>query len=199
MEENIYPFFDGILEKSDKELLLRQRSKVLWMSGLSGAGKSTIAKELEKRLYSQGFLTLILDGDNIRVGINNNLGFSDNDRTENIRRIAEVSKLIVNSGVIVINSFISPNEKVREMAQEIIGKENFVNIYINASLACCEKRDIKGLYKKARKGEIANFTGIDSVFEPPLSADIEIPTDEQTVEESVNQLLEFILPLITYQ
>lgn len=199
MQRNIYPIFSGILQKEDKELLLRQRSKVLWMSGLSGAGKSTIAIELEKKLYSQGFLTQILDGDNVRAGVNNNLGFSDIDRTENIRRIAEVSKLIVNSGVIVINSFISPNEKVRELAQDIIGKENFINVFINASLFNCEKRDVKGLYKKARNGEITNFTGIDSIFEPPQNADIEIKTDEQTVEDSVIKLLNFILPLITYK
>lgn len=198
MNQHIYPIFDRILQKSDKEKLLNQRAKVLWFSGLSGSGKSTIAKEVERELYNKGFLTQILDGDNIRSGINSNLGFSENDRIENIRRISEISKLMVNAGIITINSFISPNEQVRNMAKSIIGEENFINIYINASFEECEKRDVKGLYLKARRGEIKNFTGLDSPFEEPVNPDINVQTGKQTVEESTKQILDYLLPLITY-
>lgn len=198
MNQHIYPIFDRILQKSDKEKLLNQRAKVLWFSGLSGSGKSTIAKEVERELYNKGFLTQILDGDNIRSGINSNLGFSENDRIENIRRISEISKLMVNAGIITINSFISPNEQVRNMAKSIIGEENFINVYINASFEECEKRDVKGLYLKARRGEIKNFTGLDSPFEEPVNPDINVQTGKQTVEESTKQILDYLLPLITY-
>jgi len=196
-ENNIYPVFDKILKRSDKEKLLKQRSKVIWMTGLSGSGKTTIAKYLDEALYSKGYIAQILDGDNIRSGINNNLTFSEEDRKENIRRIAEVSKLFMNCGIIIINSFISPTEEIRKMALEIIGKENFFEVFVNAPIEVCEQRDTKGLYAKARKGEIKNFTGIDSPFELPQHADITVRTDQQTIEESVNQLLDRVLPLIT--
>lgn len=199
MNQHIYPIFDRILQKSDKEKLLNQKAKVLWFSGLSGSGKSTIAKEVERELYNRGFLTQILDGDNIRSGINSNLGFSEADRIENIRRISEISKLMVNAGIITINSLISPNEQVRNIAKSIIGEENFVNVYINAPFEECEKRDVKGLYLKARRGEIKNFTGLDSPFEEPVNPDITVRTDKQTVEESTKQILDFLLPLITYK
>lgn len=193
---NIFPVFDKILKREDKERLLRQKSKVIWMTGLSGAGKTTIAKYLDEALYKKGYVAQILDGDNIRSGINSNLSFSETDRYENIRRIAEVSKLFMNCGIIIINSFISPTEEIRNMALEIIGEDNFIEIFVNAPIEVCEERDTKGLYAKARKGEIKNFTGIDSPFELPKRAHIEVRTDLQSVEESVVQVMDHLIPLI---
>lgn len=195
---NIHPVFDKMLQRTDKEELLKQRAKVIWMTGLSGSGKTTIAIGLEKFLHENGFLTQILDGDNIRSGINNNLGFSPNDRMENIRRIAEVSKLFVNCGIITINCFVSPTLAIRQQAQEIIGEADFVEVFVNAPLEVCEARDVKGLYKKARKGEIKDFTGIDAPFEAPVNPAIEIKTAEQTVQQAVQQLAESVLPLISF-
>lgn len=196
-QENIFPIFDQIVGRKEKEQLLNQTAKVIWMTGLSGSGKSTIAIALEKELVQKGFLTQVLDGDNIRTGINNNLGFSDADRTENIRRIAEVSKLFVNCGVITINCFVSPTNAIRNAAKEIIGKEDFVDVFIDTPIEICEQRDVKGLYKKARAGEIKDFTGINAPFEAPENAAIVVKTANKTVEESVNTILEQILPLIT--
>ena len=193
---NIFPVFDKILKREDKERLLKQKSKVVWMTGLSGAGKTTIAKYLDEALYKKGYVAQILDGDNIRSGINNNLSFSDADRYENIRRIAEVSKLFMNCGIVIINSFISPTEEIRNMALNIIGEENFIEVFVNAPIEVCEQRDTKGLYAKARKGEIKNFTGIDSPFELPMSAHIEVRTDLQTIEESVKQVMDYLMPVI---
>ncbi len=193
---NIFPVFDKILKREDKERLLKQKSKVVWMTGLSGAGKTTIAKYLDEALYKKGYVAQILDGDNIRSGINNNLSFSDADRYENIRRIAEVSKLFMNCGIIIINSFISPTEEIRNMALDVIGEENFIEVFVNAPIEVCEQRDTKGLYAKARKGEIKNFTGIDSPFELPMSAHIEVRTDLQTIEESVKQVMDYLMPVI---
>jgi len=196
--KEIYPVFDQILKRDDKEKLLNQRSKVIWCTGLSGAGKTTLAKNLEKALHAKGHLAQVLDGDNIRTGINNNLGFTDTDRIENIRRIAEVSKLLIQSGVITINSFISPTTEIRHMAMDIIGKENFIEIYVNAPLRVCEDRDVKGLYKKAREGKIKNFTGIDAPFEAPANPDVEVNTDELSIEESLQKAMEYVMPKITY-
>jgi len=196
---NIHPVFNSLLTRSDKEKLLKQHARVIWLTGLSGAGKTTIARQFEIELNKMGYLTQILDGDNVRTGINNNLGFSEDDRFENIRRIAEVSKLFLDCGIICINSFISPTKKIRQMARDIIGNENFIEVYVNASLAVCEKRDTKGLYQKARAGEIRNFTGIGAPFEPPEHPDIELKTDTPTIAESVAQGLEKILPLIQYK
>ncbi|MCD4663698.1 MAG: adenylyl-sulfate kinase [Bacteroidales bacterium] len=193
---SVFPVFDKFLKRSDKEKLLEQHSKVIWMTGLSGAGKTTVAKYLDEELYKLGYVAQILDGDNIRSGINSNLTFSEEDRYENIRRIAEVSKLFINCGIIIINSFISPTEKIRQMAMNIIGRENFIEVFINAPIEVCEKRDTKGLYAKARRGEIKNFTGIDSPFEIPEDTDIEIRTDLHSIEDSVNQILDYILPQI---
>ena len=176
--KNIHTTFDRILDRSAKEKLLNQHSRVIWMTGLSGAGKTTIAQHLELALNNRGYLTQVLDGDNIRSGINNNLGFSEEDRYENIRRIAEVSKLLMDSGIICINSFISPTNDIREMAKGIIGRENFIEVFIDAPLDVCEQRDVKGLYEKARKGEIKNFTGIDAPFDKPMEAEIVLPTDK---------------------
>ncbi len=196
--ENIYPIFDRLLQKAAKEKLLKQRTKALWMTGLSGSGKSTIGQYLEARLHKDGYLSQMLDGDNIRSGLNNNLSFTASDRKENIRRIAEVSKLFVNCGIITLNCFISPTKEIRDYAKNIIGENDFLEIYINAPLEECEARDVKGLYKKARKGEIKNFTGLDSPYEAPQNPDLEIRTDQMTVEESADKIYEFILPHIKY-
>lgn len=189
---NIYPIFEQMLQRSDREQLLRQKSVMIWFTGLSGSGKSTLAIALERELYKRGFLTRILDGDNIRSGINNNLGFSEADRTENIRRIAEVSKLFVDCGIVTIAAFISPTRAIRQMAREIIGKDDFLEVYVSTPLKECEKRDVKGLYKKARKGEIRDFTGISAPFEAPLHPFLEIDTSCHSLEESVKILLEAI-------
>lgn len=198
MEEtkHIYPIFDRMLSRSDKEELLKQHSVMIWFTGLSGSGKSTIAIALERELQKRGLLCRILDGDNIRSGINNNLGFSAEDRIENIRRIAEIGKLFVDTGIITIAAFISPNNDIREMAANIIGKEDFMEIYVSTPIEECERRDVKGLYAKARKGEIKNFTGISAPFEAPQHPALSLDTSKLSVEESVNKLLELILPRV---
>ena len=194
--ENIHPIFDSILKKEDKEKLLGQKGLVLWMTGLSGSGKSTLATGLENLLHQNRNLSQLLDGDNLRTGLNNNLGFSVEDRTENIRRVSETAKLFCDCGIITICSFISPTAEIRQQAKVIIGSENFVEVYINTPLEECEKRDVKGLYKKARAGEIKGFTGIDSPFEAPENATIEIKTKDLTIEESVEILYKEVLKRI---
>lgn len=196
-ENHIYPIFDRMLGRKDKEDLLHQHSVMIWFTGLSGSGKSTLAIALERELQNRGLLCRILDGDNIRSGINNNLGFTAEDRVENIRRIAEIGKLFVDTGVITIAAFISPNNELREMASRIIGKENFVEVYISTPIEECEKRDVKGLYAKARRGEIKNFTGISAPFEVPEDAALSIDTSKHSVKESVDMLLDLILPKVT--
>ena len=196
---NIYPIFDRLLQRTDREQLLGQRAKVLWLTGLSGSGKSTIAREVERELHNQGKLAQVLDGDNIRSGINNNLGFSLEDRQENIRRIAEVAKLYLHTGVITVCSFISPTEGIRAMVRDIVGVDDFIEIYINAPLAICEERDVKGLYQKARKGEIKGFTGIDSPYEAPQNPAVEIRTDQLSLDASVAKILDYIKREISYQ
>ena len=193
---NIYTIFDEILQRKDKEILLNQSSKVIWMTGLSGSGKTTIAKGVEKYLYSKGIITQILDGDNLRAGINNDLTFSSQDRNENIRRVSEISKLFINCGIITINCFISPTIKIRKMAKDIIGEENFIEIYINASIEECKKRDVKGLYKKAENKKIKNFTGISSPFESPKKPELEIDTTKLSINESIEKVIDYILPKI---
>ncbi len=195
MANYIYPIHHETLSKNDKEILLKQKGIAVWMIGLSGSGKSTLAKALEKVLHDKGHLTMLLDGDNLRGGINNNLGFSEEDRTENIRRAAETAKLFVQCGIVTICSFISPTAKIREMAKNVIG-EDCLEVYINAPLSVCEERDVKGLYQKARKGEIKNFTGIDSPFEAPSKPDLEIHTDLNSKEECLEMLVKFVLQRI---
>ena len=195
-DNNIYPIFDRMLSREDKEELLGQHSVMIWFTGLSGSGKSTIAIALERELHKRGLLCRILDGDNIRSGINNNLGFTEADRVENIRRIAEVSNLFIDSGIITIAAFISPNNDIREMAANIIGQEDFYEVYVSTPLTECERRDVKGLYAKARRGEIKNFTGISAPFEAPLHPALTLDTSKLSLEESVNQLLDLILPKI---
>ena len=195
-ENNIYPIFDSMLSRQDKEELLKQHSVMIWFTGLSGSGKSTIAIALERELHKRGLLCRILDGDNIRSGINNNLGFTEADRIENIRRIAEVSKLFVDTGIITIAAFISPSNDIREMAANIIGKDDFLEVYVSTPIEECERRDVKGLYAKARRGEIKNFTGISAPFEAPAHPALTLDTSALSLEESVNKLLELILPRI---
>lgn len=174
-----------------------QKGMVFWFTGLSGSGKSTIAQGLEKALHEKGHLVMVLDGDNVRTGINNNLGFSDEDRKENIRRIAEVAKLFVNAGIITICCFVSPTVEIREQAKAIIGAENFREIFVNTPIEECERRDVKGLYAKARKGEIKDFTGINAPFEAPVKPDLELKTALKSVDESVKEAMDFALPLVT--
>ena len=191
--ENIHPIFDRILSTVQKEKLLGQRSLVIWMIGLSGSGKSTLARALENHLHAEGLLTALLDGDNLRSGINGNLGFSNEDRVENIRRAAEVANILSSNGVITICSLITPREELRQMSRNILGDKYF-EVYINCPLEVCEQRDVKGLYKKARAGEIKDFTGIDAPFDEPASPDLEIRTDLQGEEESLTELVGSILP-----
>lgn len=196
LKNNIYPIFDRMLGREEKESLLGQRGVMVWFTGLSGSGKSTIAIALERELHKRGLLCRILDGDNIRSGINNNLGFSAEDRIENIRRIAEVGKLFVDTGIITIAAFISPNNELREMASSIIGKDDFFEVYVSTPLEECERRDVKGLYAKARRGEIKEFTGISAPFEEPKHPDLTLDTSVISVEQSVNRLLELIMPKV---
>ena len=197
MAENIYPIFEKMLQRKDREALLKQKGIMIWFTGLSGSGKSTLAIALERELYKQGILCRILDGDNIRSGINNNLGFSEADRTENIRRIAEVSKLFVDCGIVSIAAFISPTHAIRRMASEIIGEDDFLEVYVSTPIEECERRDVKGLYAKARRGEIKEFTGISSPFEAPEHPFISIDTSRQSLADSVKILLEAVSPKIT--
>lgn len=195
---DIHPIDDLIINRPEKEKMLNQKAKVIWLTGLSGAGKSTLGIALEKKLFEEGYLTQILDGDNIRNGINRNLKFTKADREENIRRIAEVNKLFINCGIITINCFISPTNEIRRNIRKILGKDNLIEIFVNTPLEICEKRDTKGLYKKARKGEIKNFTGIDSPFDIPDHFDIEIKTNEASLEESTEKLYDFVVKHIAF-
>ena len=197
MAEHIHPIFDQLVQRQEREARLNQRSKVLWLTGLSGSGKSTIAKYLERLLFEEGYLPQVLDGDNIRFGINNNLSFSAEDRLENIRRIAEISKLYLHTGVICINSFISPSREMRDLARSIVGAEDFIEIYINAPIEVCEARDVKGLYQKARAGLIKGFTGIDDPYEAPENPNLEIRTDQLTIEASAVLIMDYLRPLIS--
>ena len=195
MEEtkHIYPIFDRMLTRRDKETLLGQRGVMVWFTGLSGSGKSTVAIAVGRELHRRGLLCRILDGDNIRTGINNNLGFSEADRVENIRRIAEVGKLFVDTGIITLAAFISPTNSLREMAERIIGEADFKEVYVSTPLAVCEQRDVKGLYAKARRGEIKDFTGVSAPFEVPVRPALAIDTSVLSLEESVEKVLELIL------
>ena len=188
----IYPIFDQMLSRSDKEKLLGQKGVMLWFTGLSGSGKSTVAIALERELQKRVLLCRILDGDNIRSGINKGLGFTAEDRRENIRRIAEVAKLFVDTGIITIAAFISPSNELRRMASDIIGAEDFKEVYISTPLEVCEARDVKGLYAKARRGEIKNFTGISAPFEVPEHPALSIDTSKVSLEDSVKQILTFL-------
>ncbi|MCW8935263.1 MAG: adenylyl-sulfate kinase [Gammaproteobacteria bacterium] len=179
--------------KDRRDNLNKQRSAIIWFTGLSGSGKTTIANALEQRLHKEAFRTYLLDGDNVRHGLSNDLGFSDNDRTENIRRIGEVSKLFIDAGVMVLATFISPFLKDRKCVRNIVNETEFIEIYIKCPLDLCENRDVKGLYKKARAGEIKHFTGIDSPYEAPESAEIIIDTSLLTIDESVDAIINYLI------
>ena len=190
---NIYPIYEKMMTRSDKEQLLGQRGVMVWFTGLSGSGKSTVALGVERELHKRGILCRILDGDNIRSGINKNLGFSADDRKENIRRIAEIGKLFVDTGVVTLSSFITPTNESRHMASEIIGADDFREVYVSTPLEVCEQRDVKGLYARARRGEIKDFTGVSAPFEVPEHPALTLDTSVLTLEESVNKVLELIL------
>lgn len=196
MEVNhIYPIKTKV-SKQQREELMNQRAKLIWFTGLSGSGKSTLAVQLEAQLHELGFKTYLLDGDNIRAGLNKDLSFTDEGRIENIRRIGEVSKLLLDAGVVVLSAFISPFQADREQVKKIVGPENYIEIFVNAPLEVCEQRDIKGLYKKARAGEVKNFTGIDSPYEAPTDPDLILETAILSVDQSVRKLIEFISPKV---
>lgn len=180
------------ITREDRYRLNRHRSCVLWFTGLSGAGKSTLSTAVEKELFKSGIRSYVLDGDNVRHGLNNNLGFSPEDRKENIRRIGEVSKLFVDAGLFALSAFISPYREDREMVRSRFAEGEFIEIYVKCSLEECEKRDPKGLYKKARNGEISNFTGISAPYEEPEQAELVIETDKQSIEQSVSQVMNYL-------
>lgn len=189
----IYPIFDKMMSREDKEQLLGQRGIMIWMTGLSGSGKSTVAIGVERELHKRGILCRILDGDNIRSGINSNLGFSAEDRRENIRRIAEIGKLFVDTGIVTIACFVSPVEELRQMAREIIGEKDFREVYIATPLSECERRDVKGLYARARRGEVKDFTGISAPFEAPEHPDLSLDTSQMTLKDEVDAVVELVL------
>jgi adenylylsulfate kinase len=198
MTNHIYTTFEQIKDRNAKEIYLKQRGKVIWFTGLSGSGKTSLASLLEKRLFEFNYFCQILDGDNVRSGINKNLMFTDADRIENIRRIAEVSKLFMNCGIILICAFISPTNEMRNMAREIIGDQDFLEVFINTPLEVCEQRDPKGLYKKARAGEIKNFTGISAPFEVPQNPFLDVENTNPDMDKTVRQMLLKILPEIRF-
>lgn len=193
MAENIYPIYDRMMTREDKEGLLEQRGVMVWFTGLSGSGKSTVALGVERELHARGILCRILDGDNIRAGINSNLGFSAEDRMENIRRIAEIGKLFVQTGIVTLACFVSPTEDVRVLARDIIGEADFKEVFVSTPIEECERRDVKGLYARARRGEVKNFTGISAPFEAPKNPAISVDTSVLTLEESVNRVVELIM------
>jgi adenylylsulfate kinase len=195
--DNLFSTNDELISKAEKEKLLKQKGICLWLTGLSGSGKTSIAKAVAKKLHIEGFITKVLDGDNIRLGVNNNLTFSEEDRMENIRRTAEISKLFVDCGIVTICCLVSPKRNMRERAKEIIGDENFHEIFIATSVEDCEIRDTKGLYKKARSGEVLNFTGVSSPYETPIKPRLKIPTKEKNIEESSEILYKFVSSLIS--
>ena len=196
MAANIHPIFDKMLDRKVKENLLKQQAVVIWMTGLSGSGKSTLANKLEQQLHQQGVLTKLLDGDNLRTGLNKNLGFSEEDRWENIRRVAETARLFLDNGVVTICSFVSPTAALRNMAKEIIGEDDFLEIYVDASFEECSRRDVKGLYKKALKGEIKDFTGLDAPFDIPKKPFLNIDTEKLTVDESADMIYQKVIKKI---
>jgi adenylylsulfate kinase len=193
MADNIYPIYDQMMTRTDKEKLLGQHGLMVWFTGLSGSGKSTIAMGVERELHKRGILCRILDGDNIRVGINSNLGFSAEDRKENIRSIAEIGKLFVQTGIVTLACFVSPTNDIRRLAREIIGKDDYKEVFVSTPLEECERRDVKGLYARARRGEVKDFTGISAPFEIPENPALEIDTSRLSLEESVNRVVEMVI------
>lgn len=193
MTANIYPIYDRMMTREDKEKLLEQRGVMIWFTGLSGSGKSTVAMGVERELHKRGILCRILDGDNIRSGINGNLGFSTADRMENIRRIAEIGKLFVETGIVTLASFVSPTNEIRDLARAIIGEADFKEVFVSTPIEECERRDVKGLYARARRGEVKDFTGISAPFEAPKQPALSIDTSRLTLEQSVSAVVDLIL------
>ncbi len=192
---HIYPIKTKV-SKDQREVILNQRARLIWFTGLSGSGKSTLAVQLEAQLHGLGFKTYLLDGDNIRSGLNKDLSFTDEGRIENIRRIGEVARLMLDAGIVVLSAFISPFRADRDQVKAIVGEENYIEVFVDAPIEVCEQRDVKGLYKKARAGEVKNFTGIDSPYETPGSPDVVIETGVLSVEESIEMLMKTILPAV---
>ena len=182
----------GLVERGEREKRNKNKGVILWYTGLSGSGKSTIANEVEKKLFEKGFHTYVLDGDNIRFGLNSNLGFSPEDRTENIRRIGEVAKLFVDAGIIVSTAFISPYREDRDRVRSIVEDGDMVEVFVQCDIAVCEQRDAKGLYKKARAGEIKEFTGISAPYEEPAHAELTIDSGKHSVEECAQMVIEYL-------
>ena len=195
--ENIFPVKTKV-DIAQRESLLSQHPVLVWLTGLSGSGKTTIAVQLEAQLHSEGFKTYLLDGDNIRSGLNKDLSFADDGRVENIRRIGEVAKLFLDAGIIVLSAFISPFRADRRQVREIVGESKFIEVFVDCPLEICEQRDVKGLYRKAREGEVKNFTGIDSPYEPPQHPDIVLKTNELSVDQALQKLLILIKPKIQF-
>jgi adenylylsulfate kinase len=189
--KNIYPIQTQVT-REQRQQTLKQQPKLIWFTGLSGSGKSTLAVQLEAQLHAKGFKTYLLDGDNLRTGLNKDLGFSDTDRAENIRRTGEAAKLLLDAGIIVLSAFISPFKADREQVRAIAGAENYIEIFVDTPLEICEQRDVKGLYKKARAGEVKDFTGISSPYERPEKADLTIPTHQVSVEDAMHKLLTLV-------
>jgi len=192
---NLFPTQSSVT-KAQREALMKQRAKVIWFTGLSGSGKSTLAVQLEAYLHQHGYKTFLLDGDTIRTGLNKDLSFTDDGRVENIRRIGEVTKLLLDAGIIVLSAFISPFRADRDQVKHIVGEEKYIEVFVDAPLEVCEQRDVKGLYKKARAGEVKNFTGIDSPYEVPQHPDVIVHTNEVSVEQALALLVEYVEPRI---
>lgn len=196
MTNIIFPF-DSKISYEQRKKAMMQDPHLIWLTGLSGSGKTTLALRLEHYFFGKGFKVFILDGDNVRMGLCKGLGFSEDDRKENLRRVGEVARLMLDAGLIVICAFISPCEADRMAIKEMVGEQRFIEVYVNCSLQICEERDVKGLYAKARQGIIPHFTGISAPYDPPVSPAIELMTAEETVEESVRKIIEFVGPLIS--
>ena len=190
MAENIHPIYDRLVRREERESAQGHRGAVVWMTGLSGSGKSTIAAAAERKLFERGIFARVLDGDNVRDGLNANLGFSLEDRSENTRRVAEVAKLFAETGAVVLCCFVSPTREMRSTVADIVGERDFLEVFVNTPLEICERRDVKGLYAKARAGEIKDFTGIDSPYEAPESPFLELRTADLTIEQAADQLIE---------
>jgi len=199
VNQAVFPLFEKLVSRQEKERTLNQRARVIWFTGLPCSGKTTLALGIEKELFNRGYLCQVLDGDNVRCGINSNLGFSNTDRLENIRRIAEVSKLFLSAGVITINAFVSPTHEIRDLARNIIGNDDFIEIFLNPSVEVCEHRDVKGMYKKARAGQITDFTGVNAPFEMPFHPNLEVNTDKESIDASLKMILDYIIPIIEFR
>lgn len=198
MAKSIFPF-DSRITYTQRKKAMQQEPRLIWLTGLSGAGKTTLALRLEHYFFCKGFKVFMLDGDNVRNGLCSGLGFTEDDRKENLRRVAEVSKLMLDAGLMIICAFISPNSEDRQSIKSIVGEDRFVEVYVNCSVDVCEKRDVKGLYAKARKGIIPHFTGVSAPYDAPVLPDVEVRTAEETIEESVSKIIKLVESLSTYK